>query len=471
MIKVIVTAFQDHYISSATHDNNEILDPPRCHPGTRISFLNQLSNWVKDTSSPVYITWLHGPAGAGKSAIARSLAEILQDESLLAGSFFFHMDPKRNSEKPLVITLAQQLAFSIPETRGYIADSVERDPVFFSRSLQTQFEKLIVNPIIQLNLASSSFQPALMIIDGLDECKDPKARRLILNTLYDASQRLQGYLKFLVASRPEHDIQGFFETTTGERINLIDILTDIRAHEDVRVYLCDQFKRIKQEHHLHLTFDSNWPTQDAIQSLVEKSSGHFIYASTVIKYIENAYDRPQKRLDDIINLRQSSVNPYTELDALYLNILSLAKGDQKLLVNILSAALVCGSVGDPYSSFYPRHWAPRDTANLDRVVESVLALEPNDVQLALLDLKSLIGLREQFDIPPLASGSKLIHGKSLAGHSYPNIRHIKFWHKSFSDFLFDSTRSKEFCIQVQLAHMTVAKGCLQLLDNSKMMKK
>src|SRR6266511_2007450 len=108
MIKVIVGAFREHYISSATHDNNDILDPPKCHPGTQIYFLNRLSNWVKDTSSLVYTTWLHGPAGAGKSAIAQSLAEILQAKGLLAGSFFFfHMDLKHNSEKPLIVTLAQ----------------------------------------------------------------------------------------------------------------------------------------------------------------------------------------------------------------------------------------------------------------------------------------------------------------------------------------------------------------------------
>jgi len=477
MIKVIVGAFREYYTSSATHDNNDILDPPKCHPGTRISFLHRLSNWVKDTSSPVYMTWLHGPAGAGKSAMARSLAEILQAEGLLAGSFFFsHMDPKRNSEKPLVATLAQQLAFSIPETQCYIAESVIRDPAIFSRSLQTQFQKLIANPIIQLTSASPrppSLQPALMIIDGLDECKDPKARRLILSTISNAFPQLQGWLKFLIASRPEHDIQACFQTTTkamGERINLIDILPDMRAHEDVYIYLCYQFERIKREHPLCTTINPNWPTQSEIRRLVEKSSGHFIYASTVIKYIENAYDRPQKCLDDIITLRQCSVNPFAELDALYLNILSSARVDQRLLVNILSATLICASMDDLYSRDSER--APLHTTKLDRFVESVLLLETGDVQLALLDLKSLIGLGEHLFIPP--SYPKINSGRNTpTGLSYPDIRRIKFWHKSFFDFLFDSTRSKEFHLRnSELTYTTVARGCLQVLsDNAKMTEK
>ena len=159
-----------------------------------------------------------------------------------------------------------------------------------------------------------------------------------------------------------------------------------------------------------------------------------------------------------------TVNPYAELDALYLNILSLARVDWRLLVNILSAALVCSSVGDPYSR--SDRWAPHDTAKVDRVVESVLLLETGDVQLALLDLKSVIGFMEPFHIPP----SHPVHLRD--GCSYPDMRRIEFWHKSLSDFLFDSTRSKEFHVQSELAHTTVAKGCLQFLsDNSKMMEK
>ena len=32
--------------------------------------------------------WLYGPAGAGKSAIAQTIAELLEEAGLLAGAFF-----------------------------------------------------------------------------------------------------------------------------------------------------------------------------------------------------------------------------------------------------------------------------------------------------------------------------------------------------------------------------------------------
>lgn len=44
-------------------------------------------------------------------------------------------------------------------------------------------------------------------------------------------------------------------------------------------------------------FRPDWPPESSIKSLVDKSSGHFLYASTVIRYIENVRDRPEKRLE------------------------------------------------------------------------------------------------------------------------------------------------------------------------------
>ncbi|KIK52272.1 hypothetical protein GYMLUDRAFT_180242, partial [Collybiopsis luxurians FD-317 M1] len=39
------------------------------------------------------VCWLYGPAGAGKSVIAQTLAEICMERGLLVGSFFFwHTD-------------------------------------------------------------------------------------------------------------------------------------------------------------------------------------------------------------------------------------------------------------------------------------------------------------------------------------------------------------------------------------------
>ncbi|KAJ7797435.1 hypothetical protein B0H13DRAFT_2392150 [Mycena leptocephala] len=88
----------------ATHDSEDRFPQPRCHPETQTKMLDVLGKWTcgiepredwnKDEvssssdhkSSP--ILWLHGPAGAGKSAIAQTLCQKLEEEGRLGASFF-----------------------------------------------------------------------------------------------------------------------------------------------------------------------------------------------------------------------------------------------------------------------------------------------------------------------------------------------------------------------------------------------
>jgi len=421
-------AFGENYVSSATHDNNDPLEAPKCHPGTRVSFLRRLSNWAKDSESPASVTWLHGPAGAGKSAIARSLAQILDNDSLLAGSFFFfRTDSRRNSVNPFVATLAYQIAGFIPDTLQHIATAVEKDPTICSRSLETQFKKLIADPIC----ASQTFVRKLLIIDGLDECIN---RMAILKVFFDNLPRLQGHFKFLIISRPEYDIQRFFEsaaTNPGQLVDTIELLGDLQAFEDVRVYLRDNFDRITRTHPLRAHFMSDWLSDDAIERLVEKSSGHFIYASTVIKYIENDRDRPHKRLDDILKLRMSSQNPYAALDALYFDILTSSRADHGLLVNILSIVVQ----DDRFPRQYSYEWRVMKSTHM---LEAILVLEPGGCELELLNLKSLVEVKDT----------------------------VNFWHKSFSDFLLDPFRSQEFHVSSANACTLIAKYCLRWLSSN-----
>jgi hypothetical protein len=64
--------------------------------------------------------------------------------------------------------------------------------------------------------------PILIVIDGLDECDDPKARSLFLETIFEAAPRLRRYFKFLIVSRPEADIQNSFEPTSVQDAVVVD---------------------------------------------------------------------------------------------------------------------------------------------------------------------------------------------------------------------------------------------------------
>ncbi|KAM6496411.1 hypothetical protein JOM56_009117, partial [Amanita muscaria] len=71
--------------------NSAEQDPKRqCHSTTCAG------TWMDDPSSPERIFWLHGPAGAVKSAIAQTIACSNAQEKVAATFFFYRSEPSRN---------------------------------------------------------------------------------------------------------------------------------------------------------------------------------------------------------------------------------------------------------------------------------------------------------------------------------------------------------------------------------------
>jgi sigma54-dependent transcription regulator len=77
--------------TGAFHDSDELYDAPKCHPHTRLAVLNEIMEWVGNAESARedFMLWLFGPAGAGKSAIAKRIAELTFQNGLLIATFFF----------------------------------------------------------------------------------------------------------------------------------------------------------------------------------------------------------------------------------------------------------------------------------------------------------------------------------------------------------------------------------------------
>ncbi|KAL0960312.1 hypothetical protein HGRIS_011938 [Hohenbuehelia grisea] len=77
-----------------------------CMDGTRVALLDALQSWSRDRYAP-RVYWLVGAAGAGKSAIAHSLARWLSAQGLLGGSFFCHRPTaSRTDARAIMRTLA-----------------------------------------------------------------------------------------------------------------------------------------------------------------------------------------------------------------------------------------------------------------------------------------------------------------------------------------------------------------------------
>ncbi|KAF9254271.1 hypothetical protein L218DRAFT_886647, partial [Marasmius fiardii PR-910] len=60
------------------------------------------------------VCWLRGSAGAGKSAIAQTVAERCEGNRLVASFFFSRTDPARNTPKYLALAIADGLITAHP---------------------------------------------------------------------------------------------------------------------------------------------------------------------------------------------------------------------------------------------------------------------------------------------------------------------------------------------------------------------
>ncbi|KAF4611556.1 hypothetical protein D9613_004498 [Agrocybe pediades] len=414
----------EHAAPNALHDSGHVVDPPKCHPNTRVAIIQTVIDWSSGTTvnkemNAKPILWLKGGAGAGKSAIARSVAERTSKEGLLLGTFFFGAgDATRNHVGGLVATLAYQICSVLPKLREVVTSFIEDDPLIFSRSLSAQFTTLLIRPlsIIFANHSGSAQIPRLVIIDGLDECSaNIDSQRDLLFTLQEVITSTT-LIRFLVCSRPESHLNNAFSSLRMANIHYKIFLDDnYSAREDIHLYLEDKFREIKEGHIFKHKLPTTWPSPDIIQKLVYKSSGQFIYASTVVRYVESPRHRPNQRLDAILNLRPPFKDlPFTELDALYRHIISKAD-DPSTVLDILAFPIVHKHLADQYG----------DLVKITDI-EKILQLEEGDVEVILADLQPLV---------------KIV--KDVIDR-----RGVSFLHKSLADFLCDSQRAGDLFLDL-----------------------
>ncbi|KAJ6458347.1 hypothetical protein C8R47DRAFT_150814 [Mycena vitilis] len=345
------------------------------------------------------VLWLHGPAGAGKSAIMRTLSERLDAEGRLGGTFFFKRGhATRGNPKVLFSTIALQLAVNCPQLKLRIAPTVENNPTLVGRSIGVQLQELILKPCIGFEGPSQT-----IIIDGLDECEGHNVQQEVIRVILH-SARQQSSLRFIMASRPEaHICETLAEPSYYGLYRDFDVEG---CFEDVQKYFVAEFARIHREHKSMTNIPRPWPPNEAIEHLVVKSSGYFIYASTVIKFVDDKNFRPTRRLEALENLVGiGGDSPFGALDTLYTQILStIPKGHP--LVPILR--VIDHVPGLALSS-----------------IDILLRLERGDTELCLRGLHSVVEVDGE--------APQSFHGGAT-----------QFFHASFSDFLHDPSRAGDF---------------------------
>ena len=389
--------------------------------------------WIKDVDKHDLFLWLYGPAGAGKSSIAQSIAELCSEVGILDASFFFSRTAAgRNDDRLLIPTLTYQLSLSVPDILPFVGEALNRDPLVFGRSLQAQIDTLILEPLSQVAASrqdlkrGSKPRPIFFIIDGLDECIQTKSQRYILSVLSSAIRCSAIPLFFLITSRPEQDIrQSFNEEPLNSITRRLVLDENYKPDEDVKVFLQSKFDDIKKHHPSKYFLPASWPSDSDVERLVTKSSGQFIYPSTVMKFIESPRHQPTDRLNMILGLQPTGKNmPFAALDALYMHIF-LAVADLEAVTKVFEVLLLFPVLSN----------APIDD------VEIFLCLSPGDLQIVLIDLHSIIA------VPSPQKNASV-------------VRHLRLFHASLGDFLLDKARSGELFIDAREAHAHLARFCI-----------
>ena len=431
---------QQHIAPGAFHNSEERYDPPKCHPHTRRAVLKKIMDWVKDADKVALFLWLYGPAGAGKSAIVQTIAQLLEEAGLLAAAFFFSRNAAgRDDKTPLVATLVYQLIISIPEIHAHVLEAVEKDPALFSRPIEAQIEALIIKP---LNAVANdeTLSPILLsrtrlvILDGLDECRTTSAQTHILNALSTAVKDLHIPLCFLIASRPEQHIGQAFNDQNGLGSLTLSIALDdtYRPDRDIEVFLQSTFDEIKRNHPSRAHLPTSWPSSEDIRRLVEKSSGQFIFASTVAKYVNSRRHWPPDRLNIIFGKSKPGQEaPFAELDSLYHLILSSVADAEKL--QDLLMFLV-------FQPFWESNMWRKQTTTL---IEKFLFYRPGEIDMILTDLHSII------DVPPPEN----------------DISELQFFHASLPDFLLDRSRSMDHFLDQGAAYAKFTGLAMKHINN------
>ncbi|KAF9043291.1 hypothetical protein BJ165DRAFT_1308461, partial [Panaeolus papilionaceus] len=322
-----------HSSPAAAYNSKDRYDPPKCHPNTRVGLLNMTRDWTN--KGKPRIMWLYGTAGVGKSAVAQTMSEEFRAGSNLAASFFFSrsasVDSHRDHEGRFVTTIAYQLSQSIPALRSYIERVVLNTPSVFDLTLREQVLALILEPLRQLRHERTNDDtplvfPRIIIVDGLDECKEESGQEQVLEAIVTIVEHddVVPFSVFL-ASRPELVIRSWFSaiqsgnSDLAESVSLLDVCD---SYHDIEVFVKDEGDKIRQTHPFKSQIPIDWPSPDIVKNLVERAWGQFVYAATVMKYVKDRRYHPERRLNAIL---QNSIpgcdRPYAELDALYLHIL------------------------------------------------------------------------------------------------------------------------------------------------------
>ncbi|QRV93345.1 hypothetical protein RhiJN_21363 [Ceratobasidium sp. AG-Ba] len=393
-------------------------DPSRaCMPGTRKNVIDDAMAWIVDKNTDRRFGWMYGLAGFGKSSIATSVCEQIEARGALGASFFCKRDsPELRDPRRLIATVTYCMAVTWNAYGNMVTAVLEKDPQLHTRHIQPLYEALIAKPMRALSHTGSPDSGLVVVIDALDECGDSEGRGQLLACLRDMSQ-IGSWLKILVTSRPDSDIQQYFGEDAGDWFMPFSLLR-YDALTDIRTFTYAQLGKLEKI--------DDWPN-GAVDQLTERSNGLFIWARTACKYILGGHN-PRRCLDRVL-AGERGHDSTAQLDSLYATAVRTASGD--------------------------------DEDNLSDILEFLGLIMATAVRTPLSVQSLSLLLRGRI------SEYRLNHMlSSLSSVLYMDRSHegvVRVSHPSFMDYVSDKKRSKELCVDLESRSAELAECCIETM--------
>ncbi|KAG9121816.1 hypothetical protein FRC07_002069 [Ceratobasidium sp. 392] len=120
-------------------------DPAReCIAGTRVDIIDDIVAWTQKSDASSTLAWVQGLAGLGKSSIATSVCRRLDEQNMLACSFFCKRDSlELRDPRRVLTTIIYTLAQRWGEYGKAVAATVGSDAKLHSRPIQTLYDALM----------------------------------------------------------------------------------------------------------------------------------------------------------------------------------------------------------------------------------------------------------------------------------------------------------------------------------------
>ncbi|KAF8336247.1 uncharacterized protein EI90DRAFT_3168326 [Cantharellus anzutake] len=399
-----------------------------CLKDTRIDLIERIMAWCRTTEdSKNRVLLLTAVAGAGKTAVALSIAEECKRENISSSSFFFKAGEQSRPDH-LFSGMARSMATHDPAYRASLISTLQEDPALSTAPFATQFEKLVAEPL-RLR-TSSSDRPMVIIIDALDEC-DTKSFPRLADILRKAVPKLPPNIKFFLTSRQFDLVDRFLSPNYPIDRLTIDLSDDANMH-DCAVYIRSQLYELRD---VHPGLEDGIGEEDTlVHSIRERAGSLFIWISTVFDYMKVSGSDAAKMLKKLLDedLNRSKPSAEEMMDRLYASILEKCNWKDDDFVHdypiVMGAILIVQK--------------PLSVAAWDAILSPLLK---SDVRHTLAQLAPLISGVGDPDKP------------------------IRILHQSFRDFLTDRVNPQSpilhrFGVDARRENDRVALRCIEILN-------